>query len=238
MKRISLLLIASIVMSIAMISGVFAEQENEQELNAEKSRMIVNKSRIVVQEMMFNLEKEKAIPVDLIKNCAGIAIVPGMLKGAFIVGGSYGRGVVLKHQSGQWTGPAFFSIGAGSIGLQLGGQAVDLILVILGNGTMDSFMKSKFKLGADIAVAAGPVGAQATAATEILLKGGIYSYSRTQGAFIGLSLEGAGIITQEDLNKAYYNAAYSPADILAGKASPPESAIQLINTLKKVRSTP
>jgi lipid-binding SYLF domain-containing protein len=188
--------------------------------------------------MIFNLEKEKAIPVDLIKNCAGIAIVPGMLKGAFIVGGSYGKGVVLKHQSGKWTGPAFFSIGAGSFGLQLGGQAVDLILVILGNGTMDSFMKSKFKLGADIGVAAGPVGAQATAATEILLKGGIYSYSRTQGAFIGLSLEGAGIITQEDLNKAYYNAAYSPADILAGKASPPESGIQLVNTLKKVRSTP
>lgn len=238
MKRISLLLIVSMVMLTGMNSGVFAEQENAPDLNAEKSRMIVEKSRIVIQEMMLNQEQEKAIPIDLIKNCAGIAIVPGMIKGALIVGGSYGKGVVLKHERGIWTGPAFFSIGAGSFGLQLGGQAVDLILVILGNGTMNSFLKTKFKLGADIAVAAGPVGAQATAATEILLKGGIYSYSKTRGAFIGLSLEGAGIITQEDLNKAYYNAAYNPADILAGKVSPPESGIQLINTLKKVYSTP
>ena len=238
MKKLCLLIAASMVMSIGMISEVLAQQENAPDQNAEKAHMIVDKARIVIQEMMFNVEKEKVIPVDLIKNCAGIAIVPGMIKGALIVGGSYGRGVVLKHQSGKWTGPAFLSIGAGSFGLQLGGQAVDLILVILGNGTMNSFMKSKFKLGADIAVAAGPVGAQATAATEILLKGGIYSYSRTQGAFIGLSLEGAGIMTQEELNKAYYNAAYSPADILAGKASPPESAVKLIDTLKKVRSAP
>lgn len=238
MKRISLLLVASMVMSIGMISGVLAEQESAPDLNAEKSRMIVDKSRIVIQEMVLNVEQEKAIPIDLIKNCAGIAIVPGMIKGALLVGGSYGRGVVLKHERGKWTGPAFFSIGAGSFGLQLGGQAVDLVLVILGNGTMKSFLKTKFKLGADIAVAAGPVGAQATAATEILLKGGIYSYSRTKGAFIGLSLEGAAIISQEDLNKAYYNAALSPAEILSGKASPPESGIQLINTLKKVRTTP
>jgi len=97
-------------------------------------------------------------------------------------------------------------------------------------------MKTKFKLGADIAVAAGPMGAQATAATEIFLKGGIYSYSRAKGAFIGLSIEGAGIATQEELNKAYYNASYSPADILSGEVHPPESAIQLIETLKKVRS--
>lgn len=238
MKRISLLLVASMVMSIGMISGVLAEQESAPDLNAEKSRMIVDKSRIVIQEMMLNVEQEKAIPIDLIKNCAGIAIVPGMIKGALLVGGSYGRGVVLKHERGKWTGPAFFSIGAGSFGLQLGGQAVDLVLVILGNGTMKSFLKTKFKLGADIAVAAGPVGAQATAATEILLKGGIYSYSRTKGAFIGLSLEGAAIISQEDLNKAYYNAALSPAEILSGQVSPPESGIQLIDTLKKVRTTP
>ncbi len=226
------------VMSIGMNSIVLAEQEKTPELNADKSRMIVEKSRIVVEEMMLNVEQEKAIPIDLIKNCAGLAIVPGMLKGAIFVGGSYGKGIVLKHASGTWTGPAFFSIGAGSFGLQFGGQAVDLILVILGKETMNSFLKSKFKLGADIAVAVGPVGAQATAATEILLKGGIYSYSRTQGAFIGLSIEGAGIITQEEMNKAYYNASYSPADILSGKVSPPESGIQLINTLKKVESAP
>jgi lipid-binding SYLF domain-containing protein len=236
MKKIIALLVACMVMSIGMNSKVFAEQEKAPDLNADKSRMIVDKSRIVIEEMILNVEKEKAVPVDLIKNCAGVAIIPGMFKGAFIIGGSYGKGVVLKHEHGTWSGPAFFSIGAGSLGLQLGGQAVDLILVIIGKQAMNSFMKTKFKLGADIGVAVGPVGAQATAATEIFLKGGIYSYSKTKGAFIGLSVEGAGIATQEELNKAYYNASYNSADILSGKVQRPESAIQLINTLEKVRS--
>jgi len=236
MKKKIALLVACLIMSIGMNSRVFADQEKAPDLNTDKARMIVDKARIVIEEMIFNVEKEKAVPVELIKNCAGLAIIPGMFKGALFVGGSYGKGVVLKHENGTWSGPAFISIGAGSLGLQLGGQAVDLILVILGKQTMDSFLRTKFKLGADIAVAAGPVGAQATAAAEISLKGGIYSYSRTQGVFIGLSIEGAGIATQEELNKAYYNVSYSPADILSGKALPPESAIQLINTLKKVRS--
>ena len=236
MKKIIALMVAFMVMSIGMNSRVFADQEKAPDLNADKSRVIVDKSRIVIEEMILNVEKEKAVPVDLIKNCAGLAIIPGMFKGALFVGGSYGKGVVLKHENGKWSGPAFISIGAGSLGLQLGGQAIDLILVVLGKQTMNSFLKTKFKLGADIAAAVGPVGAQATAATEIFLKGGIYSYSRTKGAFIGLSVEGAGIATQEEMNKAYYNASYSPADILSGKVNPPESAIQLINTLNKVRS--
>ena len=236
MKKIIALMVAFMVMSIGMNSRVFADQEKTPDLNADKSRVIVDKSRIVVEEMILNVEKEKAIPIDLIKNCAGLAIIPGMFKGALLIGGSYGKGIVLKHEHGKWSGPAFISIGAGSLGLQLGGQAVDLILVVLGKQTMNSFLKTKFKLGADIAAAVGPVGAQATAATEIFLKGGIYSYSRTKGAFIGLSIEGAGIATQEKLNKAYYNAFYSPAEILSGKVRPPESAIQLINSLNKVKS--
>ena len=236
MKKKIALLVACLIMSIGMNSRVFADQEKAPDLNTDKARMIVDKARIVIEEMIFNVEKEKAVPVELIKNCAGLAIIPGMFKGALFVGGSYGKGVVLRHENGTWSGPAFISIGAGSLGLQLGGQAVDLILVILGKQTMDSFLRTKFKLGADIGVAVGPVGAQATAAAEIFLKGGIYSYSRTKGAFIGLSVEGAGIATQEELNEAYYNASYSPADILSGEAHPPESAIQLIDTLKKVRS--
>ena len=236
MKKIIALLVAFMILSLGMNSIVFADQEKASDLNVDKSRLIVDKSRIVIEEMILNVEKEKAVPVDLIKNCAGLAIIPGMFKGALFVGGSYGKGLVLKHEHGTWSGPAFISIGAGSLGLQFGGQAVDLILVILGKQTMNSFLRTKFKLGADIAVAAGPVGAQATAAAEISLKGGIYSYSRTQGVFIGLSVEGAGIATQEEMNKAYYNASYSPADIFSGKVGLPESATQLITTLKKVRS--
>jgi lipid-binding SYLF domain-containing protein len=236
MKKLIALLVAGMIVAIVMNSMGFADQEKAPNLKADKSQIIVDKSRIVVEEMMLNLPKEKAIPVDLIKNCSGLAIIPGMFKGALLIGGSYGKGVVLKHNRGEWSGPSFISIGAGSLGLQLGGQSVDLILIVLGKKTMDSFLKTKFKLGADIAAAVGPVGAQATAATEIFLNGGIYSYSKTKGVFIGLSLQGAGIATQEELNKAYYNTTYSPADILAGKAYPPDSAIKLIKTLQKVRS--
>ncbi len=236
MKKIIALMVAGLIMSIGMNSRVFADQEKAPDLNVVKSRIIVDNARIVIEEMILNVEKEKAVPIDLIKNCAGLAIIPGMFKGAIIAGGSYGTGVVLKHKYGTWSAPAFISIVAGSLGLQFGGQVVDLILVVIGKQAMDSFLKTKFKLGADIAVAVGPVGAQATAATEIFLKGGIYSYSKTKGVFIGLSIEGAGIATREDFNKAYYNTSYSQADILSGKVRPSESAIQLINTLNKVRS--
>ena len=147
MKKIIALLVACMFMSIGLNSIVFADQEKAPDLNVDKSRMIVDQSRIVIEEMMLNLEKEKAVPVDLIKNCAGLAIIPGMFKGAIVIGGSYGKGIVLKHERGKWSGPAFFNIGAGSFGLQLGGQSVDLILVILGQQTMDSFLKTKFKLG-------------------------------------------------------------------------------------------
>ena len=237
MKKIIILTVVFLAMSIGTNSSVFADQEKAPNLNADKSLVIVKKSRLVVEEMIINVEKEKAVPIDLIKNCAGLAIIPGMFKGALILGGSYGKGVVLKHENGRWSGPAFFSIGAGSLGLQIGGQSIDLILVVMGKQAINSFLKTKFKLGGDIAAAVGPVGAQATAATEISLKGGIYSYSKAKGVFIGLSLEGAGIASQEELNKAYYTAPYSPADILSGNVQLPESANQLINTLNRVKST-
>jgi lipid-binding SYLF domain-containing protein len=158
-----------------------------------------------------------------------------MLKGAFFIGGSYGKGVVLRQQDGQWSGPAFISIGAGSLGIQFGGQSVDLILVVMGEEAMNFFLSSKFKLGADVAVAAGPVGAQASAASEITLKGGIYSYSRSKGAFIGISLEGAGIASKEEFNKAYYKTTDNAQVILSGEVKPPEGGQRLISALQRVK---
>lgn len=199
----------------------------------EKADNIVDKSRIVVQEMMRAEDSE--FPQDLLRQASGIAIIPGMIKGGFIIGGSYGKGVVLKHRAGNWTGPAFISMTAGSLGFQIGGESIDLILVIVGERAMNAFMQNKFKLGADVGLAAGPVGGHASAATEITLKGGIYSYSRSKGAFAGVSIEGAGISSQPDLNKAYYGSTGSTPVILAGKVSPPSSGHKLIATLNKHR---
>jgi lipid-binding SYLF domain-containing protein len=227
MKRI---VAGSLVWTVLALGGVIsagAETQTEGEL-------IVEKSRIVIEEMIINKYNED-VPLDLVKRSSGLAIIPGLIKGGFFVGGSYGQGLVVSYKQGEWTGPAFISTGAGSFGLQFGAESIDLILVIIGENAMDSFMRSKFKLGADVAVAAGPVGAQATAATEILLKGGIYSYSRAKGLFIGISLEGAGIASQEDLNKAYWGTTDDSKVILSGSVRPPASGQRLIESLKQIK---
>jgi lipid-binding SYLF domain-containing protein len=188
-----------------------------------------------VEEMLLQIEKEKEVPIDMIRQCSGLAIIPGMIKGGFFVGGAYGQGVVLGRKDGQWTAPAFISLGAGSFGIQFGGQSIDLIMVVIGDDAMEFFTRSKFKLGADVAMVAGPVGAQASAATEILLKGGVFSYSRSRGLFMGISLEGAGVASDYDLNGAYYQTTRDPNVILAGKVEPPASARALIESLNKIK---
>lgn len=209
-------------------SDLFAAENKKTEADN-----LVDKSRIVIYEMMHGRDNE--VPTDLIKQASGIAIIPGMIKAGFVIGGSYGKGTVVGYRQGAWTGPAFIKMGAGSLGFQIGAESVDLILVIVGQKTMDAFMKQKFKLGADVALVAGPVGAQASAASNITFKGGIYSYSRAKGAFAGVSLEGAGIATQEDLNKAYYESTDNPHVILSGKVSPPKSGQELHSVLDEYR---
>jgi len=195
----------------------------------EDAEIIVNKARLVIEEVKNAPDSGAAY--DLIRQSAGVVIIPDMFKGGFIVGGSYGKGVVVARKDGKWSGPSFVYIGAGSVGLQIGAQLTDLILVVIGQNTMESFLRSNFKLGADAAIAVGPVGAQATAATEILLKGGIYSYSRSKGLFAGVSLEGAGMGAEFDLNRAYYETTSIPRDILYGDVATPESGKKLFDAL-------
>lgn len=197
----------------------------------EEADIIVNKARLVMEEVKNAPDSGPAY--DLIRQSAGVAIIPEMFKGGFIVGGSYGKGVVVARKDGKWSGPSFVYIGAGSVGFQIGAQITDLILVVIGQNTMDAFLRSNFKLGVDAAVAVGPVGAQATAATEILLKGGIYSYSRAKGLFAGISLEGAGLGTEFDINRAYYQTTSSPKEILYGQVETPESGKRLFEALNR-----
>ena len=176
---------------LAAMTAVIAISLPAQAVEGEKAENIVDKARIVIEEMMR--AEDKQLPQDLLRQASGIAIIPGMLKGGFIIGGAYGKGVVLKHTGNKWTGPAFISLTAGSLGLQIGGESIDLILVIVGDKAMNAFMQNKFKLGADLGLAVGPIGGHASAAKAASLKGGIYSYSRSKGAFAGISIEGAGI---------------------------------------------
>jgi lipid-binding SYLF domain-containing protein len=195
----------------------------------EEAETIVNKACVVMEEVKSAADSGAAY--DLIRQSAGVVIIPDMFKGGFILGGSYGKGVVVARKDGKWSGPSFVYIGAGSVGFQIGVQLTDLILVVIGQNTMDSFLRSNFKLGADAAVAAGPVGAQATAATDLFLKGGIYSYSRSKGLFAGVSVEGAGLGTEFDLNRAYYQTTSNPKEILYGQVETPASGKKLFEAL-------
>lgn len=201
-----------------------------------ESNVIVDKARLVIEDMMLSIDNQ--VPSELINKCTGIVIIPGLMKGGFFVGGSYGQGVVLVRNGNTFSGPAFLSMGAGSLGLQFGVQSADVILVIYGKATMDSFlMNNKVKLGGDIAMVAGPVGAQASAATDLMLKGGIYSYSRSQGLFLGVSLEGAAISMNHALNQAYYGSVYDPKVILTdANLMIPASGERLIKALETAAS--
>lgn len=198
----------------------------------DEAELLMDKARIVIEDMVNS--RDKVIPEDLLRDCAGLAIIPGMFKGGFIVGGSYGKGVVLAHQGGKWTGPAFTSLGAGSVGFQIGVESIDLILVIIGQKAMDSFLRTSFKLGGDVALAAGPIGAQATAATDIMMHGGIFSYSRAKGLFAGISLEGAVMGSQWELNEACYKTG-NIKSILYGQVETPASAKRLVGSISKLK---
>lgn len=162
---------------------------------------------------------EKGIPPALLGNAEGIAIIPGVIKAGFILGGRYGKGIlVVRQKDGSWSNPVFITIAGGSIGWQIGVESIDIILVFKNSRSVEGIMRGKFTLGADASVAAGPVGRQASASTDILLKSEIYSYSRSRGLFAGLALDGAGMQINHDANEAFYGTGYAlPADIIGNK---------------------
>ena len=162
---------------------------------------------------------EKGIPPALLRDAKAIVIVPDVIKGAFIVGGRHGTGVLLvREENGGWSDPVFVSLTGGSVGWQVGGTSTDVILVFKHRKGVEGLLKGKFTLGADAAVAAGPVGRSAEAATDVMLKSEILSYSRSRGLFAGVSLEGAALLIAEDATDQYYGKkGLHSADILAGK---------------------
>ena len=147
----------------------------------------------------------RCIPESLLHEAQGIAIVPGMVKGGFIVGMSHGKGVlVTRDEAGQWRAPVFITVTGGSVGVQAGLQEIDLVLVLKTRRSVDAILKGKVTFGADLAVAAGPVGRQASAATDAQLKAEILSYSRSHGLFAGLAIDGVTMHVDYSANGEYY----------------------------------
>jgi lipid-binding SYLF domain-containing protein len=179
---------------------------------------------------------ESAIPPALLANAQGIAVIPGVIKVGFVVGGQYGRGVlVVRGKGGEWSNPVFISLMSGSVGWQIGAESTDFVLVFKTPRSIEGIMKGQYTLGADAGVAAGPVGRVAKASTDIELKAEIYSYSRSRGLFAGISLEGSSLQVDEKSNAAYYGKEeVHPSRILSGKdVKTPASAEKLKSSLEK-----
>lgn len=171
--------------------------------NAFEESAKVSASAEVLQEILKI--PEQLIPPALLKNAHGIAIIPGIIKAAFFLGGRYGSGILMVHsKEGGWSNPVFFRLVGGGFGWQIGVQSTDVILVFKSSRSIDGITKGKFTLGADASIAAGPVGRSVEAATDMQLKAEIYSYSKNRGLFAGVSLEGAVMQIDNDANAAFY----------------------------------
>ncbi|GJL78541.1 MAG: hypothetical protein NPINA01_15300 [Nitrospinaceae bacterium] len=181
---------------------------------------------------------DQNIPEKLVANAKAIIVFPTLIKAGFIFGAQYGSGVasVRDEKTGKWGPPAFLKNYGGSFGFQIGAEAVDLVLLVMSQRGIEGLMKSKFKLGADVSVAAGPVGRHAEAGTDATFKGEIYSYSRSKGAFAGVTLKGAVIGENTDANWGYYERPLSPKDILIdGRVKKySESTNRFINDLSRI----
>lgn len=211
-------------------------------VSQEKEQDRVEKAGTVIKEIM---DIPDDLPQDVIDKADCVVVLPSVLKFALGIGGSYGRGVMTcrggQDFHGPWSAPTMMALEGGSFGLQLGGQATDFVLLLMSPKSASSILESKVKLGADVSAAAGPVGRNASAETDVTMRAEILSYSRARGLFAGISLAGSTLRPDNDANKKLYGNEVSAKDIVFNKAVPaPKSARLLLATLtkKSPRTTP
>lgn len=220
-----------LVLSICslFIGTGFAADDEKNQTDIDKR---IQASAKVLDEIMS--VKDKAIPDKVMKSAKCIAVVPSMVKIAVGFGGSHGKGVATcRTASGAWSAPAPITITGGSWGLQLGGQAVDLIMVVMNQAGMDHLLASKFKLGADASAAAGPVGRDAGADTDIKMRSEVLTYSRARGLFAGVDLNGAALTQDKDETHLLYGKFVPFAEILSGKVEPPAASRPFLAAVRK-----
>ena len=187
----------AVFFSLALSSSVAFAQPAD---STESARL---KQAVTIFNEIMSAE-DKSIPRMILGKAEAIAIFPSTIKGGFVVGGMRGRGVISARTASGWSAPAFMTLTGGSIGLQIGGQAADLILVIMQRRGVESLVRNQFKLGADASVAAGPVGRDAQASTDLQLRAEILSYSRARGLFAGVTVNGSTLRADRDANERFY----------------------------------
>jgi SH3 domain-containing YSC84-like protein 1 len=176
---------------------------------------------------------DTGIPEEVLASAECVAVVPSLLKGGFIVAARYGRGVASCRTPTGWSAPAFIYTSGGSVGFQIGGQAIDLVMLIMNKDGLKNLLSSKFQLGADASVAAGPVGRHAAADTDWKLRAQVLTYSRARGAFAGISLAGAVIKQDKDATREFYGRMVPFRTSLTGKVEAPRNAYPFLSVLAK-----
>ena len=205
---------------LVLLASVSAYADKKEEVERAK------KAAQAFREIMD--APDQAIPKDLLDRAYCVAVFPSVKKGGFVVGGQFGRGLISCRKPGiGWSAPAYFTIGGGSFGLQIGAQAVDLILLVMNEDGVNGLLKSKFEIGAGAAATAGPVGRNASASTDATMNAQILSYSRSKGLFAGLELKGSVIKEDQDANKDAYGRAVTARDLLEAGTIKATAAVRI-----------
>jgi SH3 domain-containing YSC84-like protein 1 len=186
----------------------------------------------ILREIMAT--PDKAIPRGLLNHSKCLVVVPGMKKAAFIVGGQYGRGFALCRSEWGWSAPAPVRLAGGSFGVQLGADSTDIVLLVMNERGMNRLLSDKFSIGADASVAAGPVGRDAAANTDVLMRAEILSWSRTRGVFAGVALNGTVVEHDEAETRKLYSRPYSNHELITGDIKTPEAASGLVDELNEI----
>ena len=209
---------------LASVSLAWAD-EREDEVKR------VKQSADVLDEIMA--APDKGIPQDIMESAVCVGVAPSLKKGGFVFGAEYGKGVATCRTATGWSAPAPFKVVGGSWGLQIGGEAVDLVMLIMNKDGMEKLLSSKFKLGADASVAAGPVGRHAEGETDWKMRAEVLTYSRARGVFAGLTVNGAVIEQDREATVAFFGHDTTFRDILQGKVAPPSGSEPFLAAVKK-----
>jgi len=225
------------LLAVLLLAG-FATQFVSAQDDTTKAREINTKASARIEAAGTVLDEIQAapdqrIPEEVLASAECVAVVPSLLKAGFVFGGRYGRGVASCRTEKGWSAPAFFTVGGGSFGLQIGGQAVDLVMLIMNKDGMNNLLSSQFKLGADASAAAGPVGRHASADTDWKMRAQVLTYSRARGLFAGLELHGAVIKQDKDSTRDFYGRMVPFKTSLKGEVEAPKMAYPFLSSLAK-----
>ena len=215
--------IASICLCFSLSAPAFAASSKD-DLQAR-----LESAKSVMEQIMS--AEDHSIPMNILQQATCVAVVPGMLKGAFIFGGQYGQGVVTCRTGHGWSGPVFIRMAGGSFGLQIGGQSTDLVLVAVNDKGLQDLLKSKFKIGADASAAAGPVGRAGQASTDWKMNAELLSYSRNKGIFAGIDLDGTSVSQNKEDTELFYGSPQHFDTVLKGDVPVPDGAVPFVRTV-------